>query len=280
MAARRKVIITAGLTGAFHSKAENPNLPEQPAEIIEQALECREAGAAIVHIHARDQRAKSSMDLNIFRVIHDGIKRSSDLIVELSTGGGLTLTREERIAPISLKPEMASLNTFMAVFGINGEELPVYYTRSEIEHTARRALEMGVKPVMAVLNFSCIEEAENLIQKGLVEKPYCFTIGLDAPAQGILKGTPRNLLDLVGRFPENSIFTVAAFGEAQLPLATMSMLLGGHARVGLEDNLYYVPGQLAKGNAELVARVVRIVRELNLEVATPDEAREILQIHR
>ena len=276
----RKVIITAALTGAFHSKEANPNLPEQPDEIIAQALECREAGAAIVHVHARDQQGKGTMDLDIFRKLQDGIRKSSDLIVQLSTGGGITLTMEERIAPLSLKPEMASLNTFLVVFGTDGEELPAIYTRSEIEQTARRAQEMGVKPELAVLNFTCLEEIENLIAKGLVDKPYYLDIGLNAPAQGTLRGTPQNLMALVDRLPAGAIFTASAHGEGQLPLTTMGMLLGGHVRVGFEDNIYYTPGRLAKSNAELVARTVRIVRELNLEVATPDEAREILQIRR
>lgn len=276
----RKVIITAALTGAFHGKEANPNLPEQPDEIITQALECREAGAAIVHVHARDKKGKGTMALDIFRELHDGIRKSSDLIVQLSTGGGITLTMEERIAPLSLKPEMASLNTFLVVFGTDGEELPAIYTRAEIEQTARRAQEMGVKPELAVLNFTCLEEIENLIAKGLVDKPYYLDIGLNLPAQGTLKGTPQNLMALVDRLPAGAIFGVSAHGEAQLPLTTMAMLLGGHARVGLEDNIYYTPGRLAKSNAELVARTVRIARELNLEAVTPDEAREILQIRR
>jgi len=276
----RKVIVTAALTGAFHGKEANPNLPERPDEIIAQALACREAGAAIVHVHARDKQSKSTMALDIFREIQEGIRKSSDLIIQLSTGGGITLTMEERIAPLSLKPEMASLNTFLVVFGTDGEELPAIYTRSEIEQTARRAQEMGVKPELAVLNFTCLEEIENLIAKGLVDKPYYLDIGLNAPAQGTLRGTPQNLMALVDRLPPGAIFTASAHGEAQLPLTTMGMLLGGHARVGLEDNIYYTPGRLAKSNAEFVARTVRIARELNLEVATPEEAREILQIRR
>lgn len=275
-----KIIITAALTGAGHGKEANPNLPEQPNEIVEQALQCREAGAAIVHIHARNKKGKSSMDLDIFRKIHDGIKNSSDLIVELSTGGGPTLSMEERIVPLSLKPEIASLNTFMIVRKTNGKEQPVIYTRSEIEATAKRAQQTGVKPNIMVMNFSCLEEAESLIEKGLLDQPYYLSICLTTPAQGALRATPRNLLALVERVPECAIFSVAAHGLAQFPLTTLGMLLGGHVRVGLEDSVYYAPRRLAKSNAELVARTVRMVKELNLEVATPAEARDILQIGR
>ena len=276
----RKVMVTAALTGGINSKESNPNLPEQPDEIIEQALQCREAGAAIVHIHARDKEGKGTMDLDIFREIHDGIKRSSDLIVQLSTGGGPNLTREERIAPLSLKPETASLNTFLVVLGTDGGELPIIYTRSEIEQTAKRALEMGVKLEVTVLNFTCLDELENLIEKGLIDKPYHIDLSLNLPAQGILRGTPKNIMALVERLPAGAVFDISAHGEAQLPLTTMAMLLGGNVRVGLEDNIHYAPGRLAKSSAELVARAVRIAKELNLEVATPDEAREILQLRR
>ena len=276
----RKVIITAALTGAGHGKEANPNLPEQPEEIIEQALQCRDAGAAIVHLHARDKSGNNSMSLDIFRKIHEGIKATSDLIVELSTGGGPTLPNEERIAPMLLKPEMASLNTFMMIMPVKGVETPFIYKRSEIEETARRARELGVKPAIAILNFTCLEEAENLIQKGLVDRPYVLDIGLNLPAQGTLRGTWQNLVALVERLPEGAVFNVAAGGEAELSLTTMGMLLGGNPRVGLEDNVYYAPGRLAKNNAELVARTARIARDLNLEIAMPDEAREILQLRR
>jgi len=276
----QKIIITAALTGAGHGKEANPNLPEQPEEIIEQALQCRDAGAAIVHVHARDKSGNNTMSLDIFRRIHEGIKSSTDLIVELSTGGGPTLPNEERIAPMLLKPEMASLNTFMMVMPVKGVETPFIYKRSEIEETARRAKELGVKPAIAVLNFTCLEEADSLISKGLVDKPYVLDIGLNLPAQGTLRGTWQNLVALVERLPEDSVFNVAAGGEAELTLTTIAMLLGGNPRVGMEDNIYYAPGQLVKNNAELVARTARIARELGLEIATPDEAREMLRIRR
>ena len=272
----QKIIITAALTGAGHGKEANPNLPEQPEEIIEQALQCRDAGAAIVHVHARDKSGNNSMSLDIFREIYEGIKSASDLIVELSTGGGPTLPNEERIAPMLLKPEMASLNTFMMMMPVKGVETPFIYKRSEIEETARRAQELGVKPAIAILNFTCLEEAENLISKGLVERPYVLDIGLNLPAQGTLRGTWQNLVALVERLPDGAVFNVAAGGEAELPLTTMAMLLGGNPRVGMEDNIYYASGRLVKDNAELVARTARIAGELGLEIATPGEAREML----
>jgi len=277
--AKQKVIITAALTGGGHGKEANPNLPEQPDEIIEDALKCREAGASIVHIHARDKRGKSTMELRVLRAIQDGIKASSDLIVQLSTGSAVADT-EERIAPLELKPEMASLNTFLIALPGKDGMVPAIYTRPEIEYTARRCQELGVKPVVAIINFSCLEEMENIIAKGLLDKPYFATIGLNMPAQGALRGTPQNQMALKERLPQGTIFEVSGHGDAQLPLTTMGMVLGGHVRVGLEDSVNYVHGRLAKSNAELVARAARIARELNLEVATPDEARETLKLRR
>ena len=275
---KTKIIITAALTGGGHGKEANPNLPEQPLEIIQDALRCREAGVAVVHIHARDKRGKSTMDLQVLSAIQDGIKASSDLVVQLSTGSA-SLDMEERIAPLKLKPEMASLNPFIIVLPGKNGPVPAIYTRSEIEDTARRCRELGVKPVVAIINFSCIEEMENLITKGLLNQPYFATIGLNMPAQGALRGTPQNQMALRERLPAGTIFEVSGHGDAQLPLTTMGMVLGGHVRVGLEDSIYYTPGRLAKSNAELVARTARIARELNLEPATPDEAREILNLH-
>jgi len=270
-----KVIITAALTGARGTKESNPNLPEQPEEIIEQAKQCREAGASIVHIHARDKAGKSTLDENVFREIRDGIRATTDLIVEFSTGGP-HLPIEEKLGPMRLKPDMATLNTFILVRQSGDQETPVFYTRSDMTATARYAREMGVKPHLVVMNLACIEEVENLIENKLVEKPYCFTVVVGTPAQGALKAKSQNLLTMIERLPEGSVFTVAAYGMAQVPLTTLGMVLGGHVRVGLEDNVYYAPGRLAEGNAELVARAVRIAQELNLEVATPAEAREIM----
>ena len=273
---KRKIIITAALTGGGHGKEANPNLPEQPDEIIQQAIDCRKAGAAIVHIHARDKKGKSTMDLSILRTIQDGIRLSTDLIVQLSTGAP-TLPMEARIAPLKLKPDMISLNTFLIVH-LGKEPVPAIYTRPEIEETARRCQKLGVKPDVAVVSFSCIDELENLIEKGLIDKPYFATCGLDMGAQGTVKGTPKNLFDLVERLPEGTLYNASAHGDSQLALVTMGMLLGGNVRMGMEDSVYYTPGRLAKSNAEIVARAARVARELNLNVATPDEARDILCI--
>ncbi len=274
----RKLIITAALTGGTHDKAANPSLPEQPNEIIEQALQCRDAGAAIVHIHARDKQGKPTAGLNIFREILDGITRSSDLIVQLSTGS--QFSSEERMSPLSLRAEMSVIDTFKMVSRGDNQKKVLVSPRTETEFLAKRIQDMEGKPEILVIDISALDEVANLITKGLISRPYYLGIGLNLQAQGALKGTPNDLMHLIERLPKDTIFSVWAYGEAQLSLTTMSMLIGGHARVGLEDNIYYAPGRLARSNVELVARAVRIAKELNLEIATPNEAREILQIHK
>lgn len=275
-----KVIVTAALTGGWHGKEANPNLPEQPEEIAEQAIAAAEAGAAVVHIHARGKDGSNSADPRVYRDISDRIKAKSNVIVQLTTGGGKGVSVEERLGILELRPEMASLNTTIAVFFFKGQEHFFRNFRSDIEVFAKRMLDYGVKPELECYSLESIYEAENLISKGLIKKPYCFNLCLGINAQGAIKPTVKNLLAMIDALPADSVFTVSATGRHQLPMTIMGALLGGNSRVGLEDNIYYSKGVLARNNAELVARHVRILRELNLEIATPDEAREILGIGR
>ncbi|NWF91622.1 MAG: 3-keto-5-aminohexanoate cleavage protein [Syntrophaceae bacterium] len=274
-----KVIITVAQTGAWPlvTKTLNPNLPEQPEEIAESAYACYQEGAAICHIHARDREGRSTGTKEVFQEIHDRIRSRCNLIIQDSTGGGPNLTFEQRIECLHARPEMASLNmgSLMRVSG-QYKGIPFSNLREEIEIYVTRMKEMGVKPEMEVYSHAMFREVENLIRKGLVEKPYYINLVLGMTYQGALDATPKYLNSLIDFLPEEAIFNVTAVGAAQLPLTTMGMILGGCIRVGMEDNLYYRKGELAKSNAQLVARAVRIARELNKEPATPDEARKIL----
>ena len=273
-----KVIITAALTGGVHGKEANPNLPEQPNEIVAQGLEAARAGAAVIHVHVRDKQGKPTGDLAVFREVHDGLRAGTDAIIQLTTGGGLGVPIEKRLEITSLRPEMCSLNLTTCCFTFGGRESFYQNFPSDYEAFARQMLELGIKPELECYSVESLDDAQRLIDKGLLTKPYYVNLVLGIPAQGAIKATPRNLLEMVSRLPRDSIFNVTATGPAQLPLSTMSMVLGGNCRVGMEDNVYYARGRLAKSNAELVERAVRIARELNLEVATPDEAREMLGI--
>ena len=271
-----KVIITVAQTGALVTKGANPNLPEKPEEIVASAYECYNEGAAIVHIHARDERGENTSDAGIFRRIKRGIRDRCDLIIQFSTGGGPNLTQEQRIECLSAEPEMASLN-MGSLMRVSGPYAGVPWSNlpAEIERYVTRMRELGVKPEMEVYNLAMFRDVNALIEKGLVDKPYYVNLVLGMRYQGACDATPKVLFTLHEFLPPDAIFNCTAVGPAQPGVTTMAMLLGGCVRVGLEDNIYYRKGELAT-NAQLVARTVRIARELGKEPATPDEAREIL----
>ena len=271
-----KVIITVAQTGALVTKDMNPNLPEQPAEIIESAYACYNEGAAIVHVHGRDEKGQNTSDPEVFREIREGINRRCGLVTQFSTGGGANLSQEQRIECLKAKPEMASLNmgSLMRVSG-DYAGTPWCNLPKEIEWYVTRMRELGIKPEMEVYNLAMLREVQSVIEKGLVEKPYYVNLVLGMRYQGACDATPKILNTLLDFVPVDAFFNCTAVGPAQLPITTMAMLQGGCVRVGLEDNIYYRKGELAT-NAQLVARTVRIARELGKEPATPDEAREIL----
>ena len=272
-----KVIITAAQTGALVTKKMNPGLPEQPDEIVESAYACYQEGAAIVHIHARDKNGIPTGSKEVFQEIHDKIRAKCPIIVQDSTGGGPNLTLEQRIECVQAKPDMASLN-MGSLMRISGQYKGVSWSNmpEEIEHFVGEFRKLGVKPEMEVYSHGMFREIENVIKKGLVEKPYYINLVMGMMYQGAVEATPKYLQSLLDFLPEDAIFNVTPVGAAQLPLTTMGMILGGCIRVGMEDNIYYRKGELVKNNAQFVARAVRIARELNKEPATPDEARKIL----
>jgi 3-keto-5-aminohexanoate cleavage enzyme len=271
-----KVIITVAQTGALVNKQMNPNVPEQPDEIISSSYACYNEGAAIVHIHARDKKGENTSDPEIFRTIKKGIREKCRLIIAFSTGGGPNLSQEQRIECLQAEPEMASLNmgTMMRISG-KYAGVPWSNMPHEIELYVSRMRESGVKPEMEVYDLAMFREVNSVIEKGLVDKPYYINLVLGMRYQGACDATPKILTTLYDVLPADAIFNVTPVGTAQNPLTTMGMILGGCIRVGLEDNIMYRKGELAT-NAQLVARAVRIARELGKEPATPDEARKIL----
>lgn len=270
-----KLIITAALTGGIHGKEANPALPEQPDEIIRDAVRCHDAGAAVVHLHARDRAGKGVADARIFREMNEGIRARCGVIIQNTTGGpGLPIA--ERITSLDAAPEMASLNMGSVVFFHEGRELPFINLRSEIEAFAAAMLERGIKPEMEVYNPSMFGEVDNLIKRGLLSKPYYINFVMGVGGMGGFPGTMKNLAMMIDTLPAGAVFNVSGIGRAQLPMNTMAILAGGHARTGLEDCVMYGRGEPAKSNAQLVERVARLARELGREIATPDEARSIL----
>lgn len=267
-----KLIITACLTGAEVTRELQPNLPITPVEIAEAAYEAWKAGASIAHIHARKSDGTPTQDIEVYREIKKEIEKRCDIIFQPSTGGAVWHSKEERIQPVYLKPEMASLSTGTCNFGndvfMNSEEY--------MENFAKIMMENGVKPEIEIFERGMIDNAMRLVKKGLLKTPIHFDFVMGVP--GAIQGEPRDLMYLVSSIPQDCTWTVAGIGRYELPLAVMAIVMGGHVRVGFEDNIYYSKGVVAESNAQLVARIARIAKECGREVATPAEARKILGI--
>ncbi len=269
---QRKLILTVATTGGVHGKDANPNLPEQPAEIARQVRECEKLGAAIVHVHGRDEHGEN--DPERLQAVNDAIRdRCDDIIIQNTTGGQSPY--ENRVAGIRTDPppEMASLD--MGPFN-RGQHIITEHTRNNIESLAREMHEKGVKPELEVFNNGHLNETYRLIEKDILDPPYYINVILGPGTFTMPR--PKNLLNMVENLPAESHFNVLATGPHQLPLTTMGALLGGHVRVGMEDNLYFERGEAAQSNAQLVERSAEIIDHLDRDLATPDEAREMLGI--
>jgi 3-keto-5-aminohexanoate cleavage enzyme len=265
-----KLIITAAVVGAELTREDTPYLPLTPEEIAEEARRACEAGASLVHLHARDAEGAPTQDREVYREILDRVRERCDAVIQVSTGGAVGMSAEERLQPVVLGPEMASLTAGTVNFGdevfFNPRKLMVRFAEAMQEH--------GVKPELEIFDAGMVTNALWLERKGYVAAPLHFDFVLGVP--GALPASMKNLLHLVESVPRSATWSVAGIGRHQLPMAAAAALLGGHARVGLEDNIFHRAGELAEGNAPLVERVVRLARELGREVAGPDEARRIL----
>ncbi|MCB0007145.1 MAG: 3-keto-5-aminohexanoate cleavage protein [Anaerolineales bacterium] len=271
-----KVIITCALTGGIHGKEANPRLPEQPDEIIEQGIAAWKAGAAILHVHARNPDGSNSMSTEIFDYLHRTLCAETDAVVQLTTGGSPVLPVKARLNTIGLRPEMCSLNMGILNFFIRGERVFFSNHREDIDEFAATMKRLGVKPELEVYSLVMLEEVERLLTTGLLEPPYMINLVMHTPTQGGMRGTPENLVEAVRRLPHDAYCNVSSMGRTQLPISTMAMAMGCQVRVGMEDNVYFRYGELVEENSQLVARTVRIARELELQPAEPAEVREIL----
>jgi uncharacterized protein (DUF849 family) len=302
MAASRKVIITCAVTGSIHTPSMSPYLPVSPSEIAQAALGAAQAGASIVHLHARNPRDGSpTQDPNAFREFLPAIKAGSNVVVNLTTGGAPTMTTQERLQPaLQLKPEVASLNMGSMNFGLfpmlnRFKEFKYDWEAPYLEGSRDRVFKNTYKDIEYILS-SCndnntrfelecydISHLYNLayfVERGLVKPPFfvqsVFGImgGIGAHPEDVLhmKRTADRL------FGKDYVWSVLGAGRNQMPIASMSAAMGGNVRVGLEDSLWDGPGRLAETNAAQVRRARTLIEALSLEVATPDEARQILQL--
>jgi uncharacterized protein (DUF849 family) len=286
-----KVIVTVAPTGGMANKKMNPNLPTQPQEIADDTYRCYNAGASMVAVHARRPDDGATCDPGIYSQINRLIRGKCDIILNNSTGGGINgdmvreldnglweIKWEERLKGIEGDGvEMCTLDAQTVIASFGGKEILVATPPSRIRQIAEMMKERGIKPEWEVFGLAdIVQDVQRAINEGLDDAPHFINIVIGANAfQGALPYTPRLLQTMVDHLPRNSVFNVSAIGAAQLPASMNSLLLGGHVRVGLEDNLYYKHGELAT-NVQLVERLVRMVREMGYEPATATEAREII----
>lgn len=269
---KKKVIITVAPTGSVPGKQDNPYTPITPEEIADDVFKCYQLGAAIAHIHVRDQNGKPATNPELFARVKELITARCDIVLQFSTGAR-TGEGKSRGACIDLRPEMASLTTGSSNFArgvnLNPPEL--------IEYLAEKMYVNGVVPEIEVFDISMVDNALFYLKKGILKPPLNFNLVFNVP--GSMSGKPKNLLHIVELLPPGSTFTVTCIGKMQTDLLTMGVLLGGNVRVGLEDNLFYSYADNILGtNMMFVERMVRIIKELGREVATPEEAREMLKL--
>lgn len=271
-----KLIITIAPTGSVPRKKNTPYVPITPDEIAETAYLCEQEGASIIHVHCRTKNEDPTSNYAVFKETVDKIRNRTNLILMVSTSGIASKSDEERAEPLKTKPEMASLTTGSLNFAGRKPSIVYVNTWETITFLAKKMLEANIKPEIEAFDVSFIYQAVKLIEQGLVEKPAHFQLvtGVD----GGIPARPENLIHLCNQLPSDSTFSVASIGKWQLPMTTMAILIGGHVRIGLEDNIFYAKGKLAR-NEDLVARARRLSEELQREVATPIEAREILGLN-
>ncbi len=279
-----KTIITAALTGVLTTRAQSPAIPYTPDEIAAEARRSAEAGASIVHIHARQDDGRPAYDVDTYARIDAAVRRDCpDVIINYSTGA-VGVGREERVAHIAaLRPDMAALNMGSMNYAIYSAKNKAFYHDyvfanpfGDIIYFLEAMTDAGTRPEMECFDTGHIHNSAPLIDMGLLRPPYQFSLIMGV--LGGIPGTTRHLVQQVDNLPAGAHWQVIGIGARQWPLVAAAITLGGNVRVGLEDNLYVAPGQLAQSNGELVARATELVRLVGGEVAAVGEAREILAL--
>ena len=265
------LIVTVAAVGAELSRAQTPHLPLTPEELGETAAACEAAGAAMIHVHCRTDDGANTSDPARFGAALRAIRARSALIVQFTTGGAIGMTAAERAGPLCERPEMATLTCGTVNFGDDVFENSFPIMRGILAEMAR----YGVRPELEIFDAGHLANAKRLASEGLLEFPQHVDFVLGVP--GGLDATVRDLVHLVDSLPVGCTWSVAGIGRAQTPLAAVAIAMGGHVRVGLEDNIWLERGRLAR-NEDLVARVARIAGELGRPLATPAQARSILRL--
>jgi 3-keto-5-aminohexanoate cleavage enzyme len=263
------MVITCALTGAETTKAQAPALPVTPEELAASAEEACRAGAAIVHLHARNDDGSPTADVKVFKKAIDLIRKRTDVVVEITTGGAVGMSPEERMAPLALEPDMASLDCGTVNFGDD-------YIVNTLPVMRQFAAEMNirkVRPTLECFDVSHVQSSHLLIKEGFLRPPFHYGLVLNVP--GALSLSPKTLSYMTDQLPPESYFTVMGIGRAHIPGICLAIAAGGFIRVGFEDNIYYAKGRLAKSNAEFVERAVRLSKEAQMETASPGDVRKL-----
>ncbi|PTW59461.1 uncharacterized protein (DUF849 family) [Breoghania corrubedonensis] len=267
-----KTIITVATTGAWPTKENNPAIPLTPKEIAEDVFECWQAGAAIAHLHMRDAEGKGTMSADLFEETVGLIRARCDIALNLTTSGDLNATDDTRIEHlVRLRPELASYDA--GTMNWMHETLFINHPKF-LERLGRTMTELDILPEIEIFDGGMIYNALHYIKQGVLKAPGYYQLVLGAA--GGMAATVENLVFLKSLLPADANWSALGIGSRHLPILFATIALGGNVRVGLEDNVYYTKGRLAKSNAEMVERAVRLVREADRENATPDDAREIL----
>lgn len=269
-----KLIITAAICGAEVLKEHNSYVPYTVEETVTEALEAYKAGASIIHLHVRNDDGTPTQNVERYRLVMNEIKkRCSDLIVQPSTGGAVGMSNDERLQPIILNPSMCTLDCGSVNFG--GDEVFIN-TENDIIYFSEKIYERNILPELECFGKSHIDQVLSLYKKNILKDHlhFSFVLGIN----GGQTGEERDFIFLKDSIPKEATYSVAGVGKYEFSLAELSIKHGGHVRVGLEDNIYIEKGLLAKGNAELVRKVVAIAKKYGREIATPNEARKILHM--
>jgi 3-keto-5-aminohexanoate cleavage enzyme len=284
-----KVIITVATTGGLHGREANPNLPEQPRDIIRNFRECYDTGASVAHMHVRDKRGVTTSDLSVYSEVVDGVMSNCPaMITQVGNGIGLAyedvakegrpFPPEERMRLLEIQPAPDQMTLNLGTFHFEHKNSEILFPNSKRWNAefVQGCRARNIDNELEVYDLSHIQNALDLVDRGALKPPlhFSFVLGI----KGGIPASPQNLLAMLDAIPEGSTWQIVSIGKYQLPLSTMALALGGNIRVGMEDNVYYTHGVLAESNAQLVQRAVRIARELGREIATPEEARELLHL--
>ena len=270
-----KVVLTVATTGAWPSKNENPNVPLQPREIADEVYACWKAGASVAHIHVRDDEGKASMSYEKFVETLEYIRAADcNIVLNTTTSGGIGLTDEIRMKPfMGLRPEMASYDCGT----MNWMHTTVFENNPKfLEKLGLAMQECNVKPEIEIFDAGMIYNALYYLKQGVLKAPLHFQFCLGTP--GGMAATVENLVFLKSLIPAGSTWSAFGVGKGHMPILYATLALGGHIRIGMEDNVYYSKGVLAESNVQFVHRAKRIIEEIGKTVATPDEARQILGV--